>query len=163
LLILLDAIQPMGVTNMILDQNNLLPGLGAAATRNSILPIQVLESGAFLGLATVVTPYVNAHLGTPILTARLVYQNGNESRIEVKQGALEVMPLPAGHSGRLYLQPLHHADLGLGPGRTREDGIPVTGTALGLVIDARGRPLRFPADPVRRRELIKKWLWSLGG
>ncbi|MBE3066914.1 MAG: glutamate mutase L [Chloroflexi bacterium] len=163
LLILLDAIQPVGITTVILDQNNLLPALGAAASRNPILPIQVLESGAFLGLATVVAPYVNARFGTPVLRARLIYQNGHENRIEVKQGALEVMPLPTGQSGRLYLQPLHNADLGFGPDRTREDGIPVTGTALGLVIDARGRPLRFPADGVQRREIIKKWLWTLGG
>jgi hypothetical protein len=163
LLILLDGIQPVGITTMILDQNNLLPALGAAASRNSILPIQVLETGAFLGLATVVAPYVNARLGTPVLRARLLYQNGNESRIEVKQGALELMPLPPGQSGRLYLEPLLHADLGFGPDHTREDGVPVNGTALGLVIDARGRPLRFPADGVRRREIIKKWLWTLGG
>ena len=163
LLILLDAIQPVGITTVILDQNNLLPALGAAASRNAILPIQVLESGAFLGLATVIAPYVNARLGTPILDARLIYQNGNESQLEVKQGALELMPLPAGQSGRLFLQPFHHADLGFGPGRTREDGIPVTGTALGLVIDARGRPLRFPAEGAQRRAIIKKWLWALGG
>ena len=163
LLILLDGIQPLGITNVILDQNNLLPALGAAASRNSILPIQVLESGAFLGLATVVAPCVNAHFGTPVLHARLVYKNGNESRVELNQGALEVMPLPAGQSGRLYLQPLHQADLGFGPGRTRADGIPVTGTALGVVLDGRGRPLRFPTDDMRRREIIKKWLWTVGG
>jgi hypothetical protein len=163
LLILLDAIQPVGITTMILDQNNLLPALGAASSHNAILPIQVLESGAFLGLATVVAPYFNARYGTAVLNARLVYQNGNESRVEVKHGALEVMPLPAGQSGRLFLQPLHHADLGFGPGRTRQDGIPVTGTALGLVIDARGRPLRLPKDGKQRREMVKKWLVTLGG
>jgi hypothetical protein len=163
LLILLDAIQPVGITTVILDQNNLLPALGAAASRNFILPVQVLESGAFLGLATVVAPYVNARFGTPILRARLVNQNGNESQIEVKHGALEIMPLPAGQSGRLYLQPLQHADFGFGPDHTREDGIAVTGTAQGVVIDARGRPLRLPGDDVQRREIIKKWLWALGG
>ncbi len=163
LLILLDAIQPVGITTVILDQNNLLPALGAAASRNSILPIQVLESGAFLGLATVVSPYVNARFGAPILNARLIYQNGNESRMEIKQGGLEVMPLPAGQAGRLYLQPLHHADLGFGPGQARQDGYPVTGTALGVVLDGRGRPLHLPSDAARRRELIKKWLWTLGG
>ena len=87
LMILLDAIQPVGITTMILDQNNLLPALGAAASRNSILPIQILESGAFLGLATVVAPYVNARPGVPILQARLIFQNGNESQLEVKQGS----------------------------------------------------------------------------
>jgi hypothetical protein len=163
LLLLLDAIQPVGITTVILDQNFLLPALGAAAIRNSILPIQILESGAFLGLATVVAPYVNARLGTPVLNARLTNRNGNENRVEVKQGALEIMPLPVGQSGRLYLEPLNHAELGLGARPPREDGIPVNGTALGVVIDARGRPLRLPAEDARRRDLIKKWLWTLGG
>jgi hypothetical protein len=163
LLILLDAIQPLGITTMILDQNNLLPALGAAASRNQLLPIQVLESGAFLGLATVIAPYVRARPGAPVLHARLVYQSGNESHVEVKQGSLEVIPLPTGQSGRLFLDPLHHADLGFGPDHTRTEGIPVNGTALGLVFDARGRPLRFPTDAARRCEIIKKWQWAFGG
>jgi hypothetical protein len=32
-----------------------------------------------------------------------------------------------------------------------------------VVFDGRGRPLNLPADAVRRRELIKKWRWTLGG
>ncbi len=161
LLILLDAIQPVGVTNVVLDQNNLLPALGAAAARMPVLPIQVLESGAFLGLATVVTPVVTAKLGTPVLRAWVTHSNGNQSQVEVKQGAFEILPLASGQSGKLTLQPLHHADVGYGPGRANE--ITISGTVLGVVIDARGRPLRFPADQVRRRELLKKWLWTVGG
>jgi hypothetical protein len=163
LLILLDAIQPVGISTVIFDQNYLLPALGAAAIRNSILPIQILESGAFLGVATVIAPYTNARQGTPVLNVRLTYQNGNENRIEVQQGALEIMPLPAGQTGRLFLEPLNHADLGFGSRSPREDGIPVNGSALGVVIDARGRPLRLPSDSANRREIIKKWLWTLGG
>jgi hypothetical protein len=163
LLLVMDAIQPVGITTVILDQNTLLPALGAAAIRNSILPIQILESGAFLGLATVVTPYANTRLGTPVLNARLTNRNGNETRVEIKQGDLDIMPLPVGQSGRLFLEPLNHADLGLGSRPPRDDGIPVNGTAMGVVIDARGRPLRFPADDAKRHELIKKWLWTVGG
>jgi len=37
------------------------------------------------------------------------------------------------------------------------------GGSLGVIIDARGRPLRLPDDPVRRRELNKKWIWTFGG
>jgi hypothetical protein len=39
----------------------------------------------------------------------------------------------------------------------------VTGGAAGVVIDARGRPLRLAKDPGKRRELHKKWLWNLDG
>jgi hypothetical protein len=161
LLILLDAIQPVGVTTLILDQNNLLPALGAAANLNAILPIQVLESGAFLGLATVVAPLSSSRPGTPVLRAQLVYENGNESRLEVKQGTLEILPLPIGQSARLDLQPLRHADVGFGPGRG--GSITVSGTAMGVIVDGRGRPLHFPADHALRRELLKKWLWMVGG
>lgn len=162
LLLLLDAIQPIGITTIILDQNCLLPALGVAAARIPILSVQVIESLAFRYLATVVTPFTAVRPGTPILHARLVRQGGEESRIEVKQGELEVLALPPGQSGRLYLEPDHHADIGLGAGKTRSEGFPVSGTAMGVVIDGRGRPLRFPADHNRRRELIKKWARTLG-
>ncbi|MFZ5878119.1 MAG: glutamate mutase L [Chloroflexota bacterium] len=161
LLLLLDALQPVGVSTVILDQNNLLPILGAAAGRNSILPVHVLDSGAFMSLGTVVSPVVRAPYGTQILRARLVYEDGTEARSDLKFGSLETLPLPSGQSGSLTLQPVGHADAGFGPGRSGT--LTVTGGAQGVVFDGRGRPLDLPADSVRRRELIKKWNWTLGG
>lgn len=162
LLLLLDAIQPLGFTTIILDQNNLLPALGAAAIRVPILPIQVIESPAFRYLATVVTPYSSAKKGTPILNARLIRQSGVETRVEVKQGALEVLALSPGQKGRLYLEPLHHVDIGFGAGKTRKEGYPISGTMFGVVIDGRGRPLRLPADPNQRCAVIRNWHRILG-
>ena len=161
LLLLLDSLQPVGVTTVILDQNNLLPLLGAAASQNNILPVQVLESGAFLSVGTVVSPVVSASYGTPILRGKLVYENGTEARVELKYGTLETLPLSSGEAGKLTVQCLRGADVGFGPGRTGT--IPVSGGALGVVFDGRGRPLDLPTDAVRRRELIKKWNWTLGG
>lgn len=161
LLLLLDSLQPVGVTTVILDQNNLLPLLGAAASQNNILPVQVLESGAFLSVGTVVSPVVSAKYGTPILRAKLKYENGTEARMDLKFGSLETLPLASGEAGNLTIQCLRGADVGFGPGRGGT--IPVSGGALGVVFDGRGRPLDLPADAVRRRELIKKWTWALGG
>ncbi len=161
LLLLLDSIQPVGVTTIIIDQNNLLPLLGAAASQNNILPVQVLESGAFLSVGTVVSPVVSASYGTPILKAKLNYENGAEARVELKYGSIETLPLANGETGNLTIQGLRGADVGFGPGRSGT--IPVSGGALGVVFDGRGRPLELPSDAVRRRELIKKWNWTLGG
>ena len=161
LLLLLDAIQPVGIMPILLDQNNLLPLLGAAASRNQYLPVQVIESGAFIGLGTVVSVIASASFGDQVLRARLAYSDGTEARAEVKFGGLEILPLPSGQTARLSLQPLRRADAGLGPGRSGT--VPVTGGAMGVVIDARGRPLQLPTDPVRRRELIKKWYYTVGG
>ena len=161
LLLLLDSIQPVGITTVILDQNNLLSLLGAAASQNNILPVQVLESGAFLSVGTVVSPVVSAKYGTPILRAKLTYENGTEARMDLKFGSLETLPLANGETGRLTVQCMSGADVGFGPGRG--GSIPVSGGAMGVVFDGRGRPLDLPSDPVRRRELIKKWIWTLGG
>ena len=162
MLILLDALQPTGVTTMVLDQSNLAASLGAAANVNPILVVQVLESSAFLSLGTVISPVANVRTGTPILRLRVIYDSGDETRLEVKQGAIESVPLPVGQSAQLHLQPLHRADVGMG-GAGIGGNVRVMGGALGVVIDARGRPLRLPGDPGRRRELFKRWYWILGG
>jgi hypothetical protein len=161
LMLLLDAIQPVGVTTVIIDQNNLLPLLGAAASRNSLLPVQVLESGAFLSVGTVIAPVVLTKYGTPILKATLTYENGSQQRVEVKMGSIEVLPLGNGEIGELTLQPMARSNVGFGPGRGGK--LQVSGGALGVVIDGRGRPLQLPDDDVRRRELLKKWQFTLGG
>jgi hypothetical protein len=161
LLLMLDAIQPVGVQPVLLDQNNLLPMLGAAASRNHYLPVQVIESGAFIGLGTVISVIASASYGDQILRTKLTYADGTEARADVKFGGLELLPLASGQTAKLSVQPLHRADAGLGPGRT--GGITVTGGALGVVIDARGRPLQLPQDPVRRRELLKRWSYAVGG
>jgi hypothetical protein len=162
LLMLLDAIQPTGFSTFMLDQNNLLGILGAAAEVNTILPIHVIESGAFVNLGAVISPLSNASAGTPILRVRLTYDNGEETQVEVKQGGMEIIPLVVGRTGNLRLEPVGRTDAGIGFGRSyRVDG--VQGSALGVVIDARGRPLRLPSDALKRRELLKKWLWTVGG
>jgi len=161
LLLLLDAIQPVGIMPFLLDQNNLLPMLGAAATRSNYLPVQVIESGAFIGMGTVVSVIASASYGETVLRAKLTYADKTEVRADVKFGGLEIIPLPSGQTARLTLSPLRRADAGLGAGRS--GSVTVTGGALGVVIDARGRPLNLPADAVRRRELMKRWSHAVGG
>ncbi|MBI3167775.1 MAG: glutamate mutase L [Chloroflexi bacterium] len=162
LLLLLDSVQPVGISTVILDQNNLMPMLGAAASQNNILPVQVLESGAFLSVGTVVSPVVTTKYGTSILKAKVTYENGTEANVNLKYGFLEILPLASGETARITIQVSRGVDIGFGPGRGTKN-MAISGGALGIVFDGRGRPLDMPADPVRRRELIKKWNWALGG
>jgi len=161
LLMLLDSLQPVGTVTFILDQNHLLPMLGAIADVNPSVPVQVLESGVFEGLAFVVTPVSSARQGTQLLSGSLIYNDGKEITFEVDQGTLEVLPLPIGRSGKLILEPRHNVDVGFGFGGKGE--VQVSGTYLGVVFDARGRPLKLPANDTQRREMMKNWLWALGG
>jgi len=161
LLMLLDGLQPTGIATLALDQNNLLSMLGAASELNSILPIQVIDSGALVYLATVIAPLGKAAYGTSILRAKLVREDGTQINAEVKMGNLQILPLENGQTARLELRPLHRADIGLGPGKGADLDVP--GSLLGVVIDARGRPLQLPVEADQRRELLRKWLATVGG
>jgi len=161
-LMLLDGIQPTGVTPFLLDTHHLVPGLGAAAAVNSLLAIQILDSNSLVHLGTVISPVGSARPGTPILRIKVTYENGQETNFDIKYGTIEVLPIPHGKSVRLHLQPLHNFDIGMGaPGRggtLRQ----VAGGALGVIIDARGRPFQPPSDLRRRQENYRKWLWTFG-
>jgi hypothetical protein len=162
LLMILDGLQPTGITTLALDQNGLAPSLGAAAAINSILPIHVLDSNTFYSLATIISPVGTAKYGSPVLKIKVAYDGGGEKNVEVKYGSLEIIPLPIGKPASLQIQPLNRFDVGMGsPGRGGT--LRVAGSALGVVVDARGRPLVLPSEANRRRELIKKWLLVLGG
>lgn len=161
LLTLLNAVQPVGVTTIALDQNTIAAALGAAASLNPLLTVQCLDSNNFQNLCTVISPVGDAQPGTPIMRVRVVYADGSENALDIKCGSLEMVKLPMGQTAMVHLNPLHRYDVGMG-GPGRSGSVKVVGGGLGLVIDARGRPLALPEEPVHRRETINKWLWTLG-
>jgi hypothetical protein len=161
-LMILDGIQPTGTTTLVLDQNHLSPALGAAAKQNQVLPVQILDSKAFLHMGTVIAPVSYERPGTPILRIRVTYDGGHETEVEIKQGELELIPLSYGQTARLHIQPLHLSDVGMGaPGRGGD--LRVMGGALGVIVDARGRPLTLPKKLEKRTEAIENWLKTLQG
>lgn len=155
LMILLDSLQPVGVTTLLVDQSNLLSMLGGVAEQNSLLPVHVAHSGALSYLATVISPASNQPYGTPIVQAKLLRSDGGVSETEVKMGGLHILPLESGQNAQLELRPLQKADVGLGPGNAGR--VNVLGSAIGVVIDARGRPIRLPNEPEKRLDLLQRW------
>ena len=160
-LVLLDALQPCGVTRLLIDAYHLAPALGAAATVNPLLVAQVYESRAFLDLGTAVGLIGRARLGDPACAVKLAEDGVPEVSLEVAFGTLAVLPLAAGHTAKLTVRPRagFNAGYGLGRGHT----LKVQGGVLGVIIDARGRPVALPRAADQRQELVKQWTWKMGG
>jgi uncharacterized protein (TIGR01319 family) len=163
-LIALDALEPIGVSTLVLDAYGLAPALGSVAAVKPLAAVEALDSGGLINLATVVTPVGHARRGDLILKVKVTYEDkdGGTIDVEVRQGDLEVLPLLPGQQAVLELRPLRHFDVGLGgPGKAGQRR--VSGGLVGLIIDARGRPLRLPRDPELRQRQMRKWLWDVGG
>ncbi len=160
-LVLLDALQPVGICSLMLDTEGLAPALGTVARVEPLATAQVIESGAFRELGTVVVPVGQAESGDVVLRLTMIYENGSELEVEAEYGSLEVLPLAAGQRAELHLRPCRRFDVGAGPGRKSRRR--VYGGALGVIVDARGRPLCLPSDPNARQTKIQQWLWDMGG
>lgn len=161
LLMILDGLQPVGVTTIVLDENNLLPVLGAAGQVLPNLPVDVLETGALLNLCTLIVPVSNQKNGTPILKMHIISDHDVETEVEVLQGSLISIPMTQGEAARVYLEPIQNAELGLGK-LTGSAGFRVTAGVLGIVVDTRGRPVRVPTEILARQETLLQWQTILG-
>jgi hypothetical protein len=160
-LMLLDALQPVGVCGLALDTTRLLAPLGAVAMANPVAAADVIERDALLNLGTVVAPVGTGREGDVVLRFRIEYEDGRSLEVEVLYGSLEVIPLPAGQTANLELRPSRRFDVGLGT-RGQAGTTRVEGGVIGIIIDARGRPLPLAADPEKQQEKIQRWLWDMG-
>jgi hypothetical protein len=156
-LMLLDAVEPVGVTTLVLDHHNVASALGAVAVTQPIAAVEALDAGALQRLGTVVAPVGRARSGEVVLRAKMAFERGGELEIEVKAGGIEVVPLAIGEKATVEFKLRRGFHLGR-TGRTVE----VSGGSVGLIIDARGRPLRLPANLERCHQLMQQWLWEMG-
>lgn len=160
-LMVLDAVEPIGISTLLLDIHGLAPVLGAVAMLKPLAAVEVVDNGGLVNLATVIAPVGMARKGEVILRIRVHYEKGGSLDVEVQYGSLEVLPLSPGEEAVLELRPRGRVDVGLGPGRGGKRR--VRGGLVGLIVDARGRPLQLPADPYTRMAQVQQWLWDVGG
>ena len=98
-LMLLDALEPIGVTQLLLDVYGLMSALGAAAVASPLSAVQTIENQGLYLLGTVVVPIGRVRAGEIVLGVKMKYDSGGEIEVEVAAGTLEILPLPAGAIG----------------------------------------------------------------
>jgi hypothetical protein len=162
-LILLDALQPRGIASLLLDRTMLVSQLGAVATVAPIAAVQVNENDAVsYRLGTCVIPFGNLQPGQVAVTVGLEYSNGKQITVDVIAGSIEVIPLGVNEQALLTLFPAPMVDVGLGPGERARAAEEIDGGLVGLIIDARGRPLNLPSNDEERQARLMQWAQALG-
>jgi len=161
-LMMMDAYQPEGATLLTVDSIFMMPQLGILSTIHPEAATQVFERDCLVYLGTCIAPVGQAKEGEPCVTVTV----GGKTE-SIPYGQIRVFPLGfrSGNDGEpeqteVRVEPARNFDVGEGKGRPRT--LTATGGVVGLIIDARGRPLSLPKDDVGRIAALRAWLTAMG-
>ncbi len=163
--LIVDGLQPQGITQVLADERGLLPHLGALARTDESLAAQILSESWYERLGVVVAPVPRERggslfrrQGARIASVRIEREDGTQIRETVDYGALKRIPLREDEVVRVTVSPDRGHDAGAGYGVTaRLAG----GGRLGVILDGRGRPVSLPQNPARRQSRIAAWLRTM--
>jgi hypothetical protein len=185
-LLLLDALQPaaveLGSVELALDTTLLIPPIGNLARHQGAAASYIFDRDCLVWLGTAIVVH-NAWSDTGsgngsgsgkapaavpgstiAVNVTVERQQGGTENVEVPYGTIRIVPLRPGQRAALTVKPGAGFRVGSGePGKAlkTQPGQEVKGGLVGLVIDARGRPLDLPEDGTVRRTMIRGWLAAM--
>ncbi len=154
-LMMMDAYQPEGVTMLAVDSIFMMPQLGVLSTVHPEAAAQVFDRDCLIRLGSCVAPVGQGKEGEPCVT---IEYNGKSETF--RYGELRVLPLGVGETLQATIRPARNFDVGAGKGKSVEATL--EGGVVGVVVDARGRPLQLPPDSLMRRQKLLEWMSALG-
>jgi hypothetical protein len=155
---LVDAFEPEGFTTLAKDSIFMMPHLGVLAEVHPQAALEVFERDCLIYLGTCVAARGTAKPGKECFKYRIRGATLNESGA-MRAGEIKLFPLGEGETAQVEVEPSRPFDLGGGPGKKIERE--VRGGTVGLILDARGRPLELPIDRRACREAMTGWVTAL--
>ena len=160
---LIDAFQPEGITQLAVDRIFMMPHLGVLAAVDEKAATEVFERDCIVYLGTCVAPAGAGKAGSPCCSyeIRSAPDTGNADNAagELLVGELRCVPLEDGVEAEIVVWPARGWDVGAGAGQSLTAKI--KGGLVGVVIDARGRPIAFPENTGERDAQVLSWSHSL--
>ncbi len=156
MLMMVDAYEPVGFTLLSVDSIFMMPHLGVLSTVNEKAATDVFERDCMVYLGTCVAPIGQGKIGDHCADYTVTFPAGRKPETSaLRFGDLRLLPLGGEERAQIEFRPAKAVDVGAGKGTpvTRE----VRGGVVGLMLDARGRPLTLPADREARVTLLQQW------
>lgn len=155
MLMMIDAFEPEGLTELAVDSIFMMPHLGVLAQVNEPAAVEVFERDCMVRLGACISARSAGKPGARCMEYRVETSDGAVEEGAVAFGSLRRVALPAGRKARVVATPAGGIDLGRGKGEPLEAD--VQGGQVGLVFDARGRPLVLPAERDKRLAALETW------
>jgi uncharacterized protein (TIGR01319 family) len=159
MLILTDAFQPEGITRLFQDSVFMMPHLGVLSTAYREAAWSIFEKDCLVKLGTVIAGVGTGKPGEPVMTVELEMPQGQTIKEELKFNEIKRVDLAENEEAKATITPSNDFDVGNRPGKKVESR--VIGGVVGIILDARPRPLQLPRDESLRKESLLKWFYAL--
>lgn len=160
-LLLIDGFRPEGVTKLAQDSVFMMPHLGVLSTVNPKAAIEIFEKDCLIRLGTCIAPRGEIKKGEQreIASVRVEMPDGNVVKEELTSGTIKRIPLKESEKANVEIRPARGFDVGAGPGHALTTL--VEGGVVGIILDARGRPIIMPDNVDERRKKLLEWFKAL--
>lgn len=154
-----------GLVEIVLDADGIVAGAGALGEQSPAMAADAVEIDLAVPAASVIVVEGVGADGDLAARGQLRLANGEVTRFSVPFGSLHRLELQPGNEATLTLTCEPRFSIG---GQTAGEEVvfgratPLRGSDVGIVIDARGRPLQLPSDPTLRAARVAGWLDELG-
>ena len=155
-MMLIDAFQPEGVTRLAVDSIFMMPHLGVLAQVHEQAATEVFFRDCIIDLGACIATVNQAKPGARAFDYTIAAEGGTRQG-SLAVGELKLEPLGLEQHATVTVEPARGIDLGEGKGRPIE--AEVHGGVVGLVLDARGRPLAVPDKD--RSAVVTRWADAL--
>jgi len=155
---LIDAFEPAGFTRLAKDSIFMMPHLGVLASVHRQAALEVFERDCLVWLGDCVAASGQGRWGEPCFDFQLEHPEGRLTGA-LRVGEMQRIPLGPGQSAQIEVRPSAGFDLGGGAGQAQRRV--VHGGTVGLILDARGRPLRLAHERGDGRNPVAGWCHAL--
>ena len=156
-MMLIDAFEPEGCTNLAKDSIFMMPHLGVLSAVHPEAAAQVFERDCLIYLGTCIAAKGLGKEGKPCFSWTLSGDVAASGTCNF--GDIELIEMGPEETATIVCEPARGFDLGAGNGKkvTHE----VCGGTVGLVIDGRGRPLGLPEERQQCQQTIARWVENM--
>ncbi|UCH32794.1 MAG: glutamate mutase L [Candidatus Bathyarchaeota archaeon] len=158
-LMLIDGFQPEGVTRLAQDSVFMMPHLGVLSTVHPEAAMEIFEKDCLIRIGVCIAPKGTASKVGEAM--EIVVHKSDNSVIEERAefGTMKRVQLEEGEKAKVEITPFRGGDVGKGEGKTRT--VEIEGGTVGIILDARGRPVILPDDKNERRKKLVGWFQAL--
>jgi hypothetical protein len=161
---LIDGFQAEGITKLFQDSVFMIPHLGVLSTVHRKAALDIFEKDCLIRLGTCVAfsgKLRESDYGKEVANLTIKMPDGEVLEKSIEYGTIQKIDLEEGKVAEIEGRVSAPFSLSTQEGNDRRFEIQVEGGVVGILIDARGRPVDLPTDDEARRMKLREWLRNL--